>query len=96
VYAGDAQAALGRPALARAAYDRALSINPGSLGARLGIGWIHYVDQRWSEAAAAWRPVIGATTDGRTLAAMIDVFTRIGDSASAERARAARAGPPPP
>jgi len=96
VYAGDAEAALGRLAPARAAYERALAINPRSLEAMLGIGWTWYAEQRWEQAAAAWRPAIGAANDGRTLAAMIDVFTRIGDSASAERARAARAPPPPP
>jgi 4-amino-4-deoxy-L-arabinose transferase-like glycosyltransferase len=96
VYAGDARATLGNLGPARAAYDRALAIDPRSVGALLGMGWTFYAEQRWSEAAAAWRPIIGAATDGRTLDAMIDAFTRIGDSASVERAREALASRPPP
>ena len=91
--AGDALVALGRLCEARAAYGRALAINPRSLGAMLGFGWIPYAGQRWADAATAWRPLIdGAASDARTLDAMIDAFTRVGDSPSAERARRLRAG----
>ena len=96
VYAGDAQAALGRLAPARAAYERALALNPRSLGAMLGIGWTWYAEQRWEQAASAWRPIVGAANDGRTLDAMIDAFTRVGDSEAAARAREARTSAPPP
>jgi tetratricopeptide (TPR) repeat protein len=91
VYAGDARAALGNLAAARTAYERALAINPRSLGAGLGIGWTFCAEERWEQAAAAWRPLVGATRDPRTLDAMIDVFTRVGDAAAAEQARQARA-----
>ena len=101
VYEGDALIALGRPAEARAAYGRALAINPRSLGALLGLGWIPYANDRWSDAASAWRPLIdGAANDPRTLDAMIDAFTRAGDAVAAEHARQLRAGraaaPPKP
>ena len=96
VYSGDALVALGRLGAARAAYGRALAINPNSLGGLLGLGWIAYADHRWAEAASAWRPLIdGAGGDPRTLDAMIEAFTRAGDAASASHARRLRAGAAP-
>jgi tetratricopeptide (TPR) repeat protein len=91
VFAGDARVALGQLGPARADYDRALSINPGSVGARLGIGRTLYSAGRWDQAASAWRPVIAGAAEARTLEAMIDAFTRSGDPAAAARAREALA-----
>jgi len=40
------------------------------------------------EAAEAWRPVIGATTDPRIVEAMVRLYDGLGDAAAAREARA--------
>ena len=82
VYDGDMQLELGRPAAARASYERARAIEPHSLGARLGIGWVEYRTGDPGRAAATWAPVVKMAPDERTLLAMRDAFRRAGDAAS--------------
>jgi len=39
------------------------------------------------EAAEAWRPVIGVTTDPRILTAMVQLYQGLGDAAAAREAQ---------
>ena len=94
VYAGDMQLALGGLDAARACYERAMQIEPRSLGARLGIGWTQYRAGAWKPAAATWRPTIALVEDEVTLRAMRDAFSRTGAAAAVAEVDAALAGRP--
>jgi hypothetical protein len=70
------------------AYASAEEYSPGNVQARIGRGWVSLVAGQPQEAAAFWRPVIGATTNAPTLARMVDIYTQLGDAEAAALARA--------
>jgi len=77
---------------AERAFERAEALNPDNLEARLGRGWATLLAGREQEAAALWRPVIGATRKRPVLESMIQLYARLGDREAEGRARAALAG----
>ncbi len=86
---GETLLRLGDLRLAALAYARAEQLSPGNAQARIGRGWASLLAGREREAAELWRPVIGATRSGPTLARMLDLYRRLGDrSAAAEVERA--------
>jgi hypothetical protein len=91
---GEASLALADPATARHAFERALALRPGSVEARIGLGWASLLDRRPGEAAALWRPVVERTRDPGTLARMAELFAALGDR-QAEAAARARLGERP-
>ncbi len=90
VMTGDLRVAAGDLDGAREAYGRASAIQPGSAGARIGVGRIHRARRDDARAADAWRPVIEAAGDSATLQAMLEVFASR-DTAAAARVRRALA-----
>ena len=75
------------PARARAAYQRALSIDAGNLEGQLGLGWSFLLARQVESAARVWRPLIGSTADPGTLERMADVYRALGDAAAEAQAR---------
>jgi tetratricopeptide (TPR) repeat protein len=80
---------LGDPELAARAYERAERVSPGNVQARIGRGWASLLAGREREAADLWRPVIGLTQNGPTLARMHALYLGLGDAAAAAEAEAA-------
>jgi tetratricopeptide (TPR) repeat protein len=80
---------LGDAALAARAYERAEQVSPGSVDARIGRGWASLLAGREHEAAELWRPVIGLTQNGPTLARMRALYLGLGDAAAAAEVEAA-------
>jgi len=95
VLMGEANVYLERLDQARACYERALEIDPRSGSAMFGMGLIALRSGRAQEAADIWRRVLPATTNPTNLKMMAELFERLGDTASAQRAQAAleRAAP---
>jgi tetratricopeptide (TPR) repeat protein len=85
---GETLLRLGELRLAGLAYQRAEAVSPGNVSARIGRGWVSLAAGRPQEAAALWRPVIGATTSPGTLMRMIELYERLGDREAAAAARA--------
>ncbi len=73
------------------AFNAALRLEPGSVAARIGLGWVNLQAGRAREAADWWRPVIANTADPATLERMTRLFRALGDDASAEAAARRRA-----
>jgi hypothetical protein len=88
---GDAYIGAGRAPAAVDAFGRALQIEPGSVPARVGLGWAALAARQPADAARLWRDVIDLTRDGATLRRMADVYHALGDRESEARARAALA-----
>jgi tetratricopeptide (TPR) repeat protein len=76
---------------AERAAQGALSADPANVQARAALGWVSAIAGRDDEAAARWRPLVDSVHDVGTLRRMAEVFTRTGDIASADAARAALA-----
>jgi predicted Zn-dependent protease len=88
---GEACLRLQDPASAAPAFDRAESLMPGNLNARIGRGWARLLLRQPQEAAALWRPVVGVTRDSATLQRMIALYEGLGDAQAAAEARASLA-----
>jgi hypothetical protein len=88
---GETQLNLGRLQPAYEAYSRALALNPRSVDARVGLGWVQLQGGLPQAAAELWRPAVDAVEDPTTLRAMVELFTRLGDAQGAQRAREALA-----
>jgi hypothetical protein len=88
---GEACLRLQDPASAAPAFDRAESLMPGNLTARIGRGWARLLLRQPREAAALWRPVVGVTRDSATLQRMIALYENLGDAQAAAEARASLA-----
>jgi len=86
-WSGDALLALGRYPEARECYERARAIDPGSLDAAVGVGWVQLRTGQVAFAAETWRRVVDRVSDPVTLRAMAEVFDRAGDAAAAAAAR---------
>jgi tetratricopeptide (TPR) repeat protein len=86
-WAGDALLALGRFPEARECYERARAIDPVSLDAAVGVGWVQLRTGQVAFAAETWRRVVDRVSDAATLRAMAEVFDRAGDPVSAAAAR---------
>jgi hypothetical protein len=80
------------PQAAERAFVRVLQRQPANLEARIGLGWSRHAVGDAAGAAEVWRPVVEATGDPATLAAMVEVFEALRDDASAARARARLGG----
>jgi tetratricopeptide (TPR) repeat protein len=91
---GDVLLGLGRTDDARAAYERARRLEPGSVAARLGIGWTQLRSGRTDLAAQTWAPLVDAAPDAATLRAMAEAFEREGDARSLAAALRALAALP--
>lgn len=89
---GETLLRLGDARLAATAYARAEQVSPGNVQARIGRGWASLLAGREREAAELWRPVIGATRSGPTLARMLDLYRRLGDRSAAAEVERAMAG----
>lgn len=74
--------------VAARAFDAAMRLRPGSVAARIGMGWTAIAAGREREAAGYWRPVIASTTDPATLQRMAALFAALGDDAAASQAAA--------
>jgi Flp pilus assembly protein TadD len=71
---------VGDAAEARAAFTRALPLEPGQRRARLGLGWSYLIQDDFSHAATEWRRVIDGANDPLTLSRMLFVFRQVGDA----------------
>ena len=80
------------------AYRQALSLDPTSVAAQVGLGWAALIAHRPADAARIWRGLIALTRDGATLQRMAELYHAMGDPAAETEARAAlaRLGGPPP
>lgn len=87
---GQALRELGRLEEAQRAYETALSLDPGEVQSRIGLGWVQLTLGHPEEAARTWRPVIGAARDDSTLRVMQGLFEKLGDTEAARAAAAAR------
>jgi tetratricopeptide (TPR) repeat protein len=76
---------------AETAFQQALALDPGSVEARVGLGWASLVAHKPGQAGNRWRPLVGLTRDPHTLERMIEVFAAFGDSVAVREARAALA-----
>lgn len=65
------------------ALERALQLQPGSIPARIGLGWAYLEGGREREAAAVWRSAVTSVADPGTLRRMREVFRNTGDEATA-------------
>ena len=74
-----------------AAFERAETLDPSNVDARIGSGWALLFARRPQEAAAAWRPVVALTRDSDTLRRMIELYQTLGDREAEAQARAALA-----
>jgi tetratricopeptide (TPR) repeat protein len=83
---------LGDLAAGATAFERAETLDPTSVDARIGRGWALLFAGRQQEAAAVWRPVVALTRDSDTLRGMIELFQTIG---RAQPSRSWRAGGEP-
>jgi hypothetical protein len=70
------------------ALERAVELQPGSVPARIGLGWAYLQEGREREAAMVWRPAVTSVTDPVTLLRMREVFRSTGDSQSAAEVEA--------
>jgi hypothetical protein len=75
------------------ALDQALALDPRSVAARIGRGWVSSLEGKPREAAETWRGVVDETPDPVTLRRMSGTFRSLGDTAAAALAdrRAGRA-----
>lgn len=76
---------------ARAAYERAVSLEPANVDARVALGWLRLSTGDEAGAAEAWRPTIDQVQHRPTLERMQAVFAARGDATAEARARAALA-----
>ena len=74
---------------------RALELAPEDVDARIALGWILIGAGDLAGAADTWRPVVGETTNRKTLERMAELFEARGEPNVAARARAAAARPVP-
>jgi len=88
---GDIRLRLNDPASADAAFVRTLTLDPSNAEAQIGRGWASLYANRPRDAAALWRPVVGAAQDPITLQQMIRVYGQLGDTEGEAAARAALA-----
>ena len=66
--------------------ERAVTLAPGNVNARLGLGLAQYTSGATAAAMATWRPVIEACEDAAMLLDMIQIFRAAGDADSERRA----------
>jgi tetratricopeptide repeat protein/dolichyl-phosphate-mannose-protein mannosyltransferase len=87
---GEALRRLGRLDEAGRAYARAMALDPADADARVGLGWVELQSGHPDRAAEAWRPVADRTRDPEALAAMAELFERLGDQQSLGRVKRAQ------
>lgn len=83
--AGEFDRLAGRPAAARQAYEAALAIRPGDLGALVGLARIDAFDGRMAEALAELRRAAAIAPQPDTMAILGDLEAQTGDAAGAAR-----------
>jgi Dolichyl-phosphate-mannose-protein mannosyltransferase len=89
---GHALARLGRPGDAIPAFERSAALSPGDGNALAWVGWAQLEAGQEAEAARTWHAALATTSNSDLLEAMEKLFTKLGDRAAADSARA-RAGP---
>jgi tetratricopeptide (TPR) repeat protein len=82
---------LGDAAGGLAAFSRAVALDPGSVNARISLGYSLLVAGRAREAGEAWRPIVARTRDSGTLQKMMELYRALGDRVAEAEARAALA-----
>jgi hypothetical protein len=63
-----------------------LDQDPHNADGLVGLGWTRLISGDVQEAARIWKPTVGLVNDPTTLQRMAQVFGRIGDRETAERA----------
>ena len=105
-FRGEALRHLDRNDDARAAFSRAIALDPSEPAAAIGLGRVERADGNWDRAARWWRTAAGVTGDTELLAEISRLLAGVADSSGARDVRGAidrianerearRAGPRP-